>query len=240
MLRQDSSSISPDSRLNNHANPSAPSSYGDNARAGIDIQRELNRLEEMILDSPRFPLTRRTMVDEEQLLDQLELIQLNLPDAFHEAEEIVRQKDDIVIQAKQYAQDIVETAERRVAQILDEMDIIRQAELEAKQVRLRVQQECEAVKEQTLAEIERMRRQAQQELEEMRQLAIVECEEIQNGADEYADHVLKEMEQQLGEMIRVVRNGRQQLQVNPPSTRSRENNSSSTTQRTQQRERTQG
>lgn len=191
----------------------------------------------MILDSPRFPLTRRTMVDEEQLLDQLELIQLNLPDAFHEAEEIVRQKDDTILQAKQYAQDIVETAERRVAQILDEMDIIRQAEAEAKQVRLRVQQECEAVKEQTLAEIDRMRRQAQQELEEMRQLTLVECEEIQNGADEYADHVLKEMEQQLSEMIRVVRNGRQQLQVEPPSTRPRENSPGSTTQRPQSRER---
>jgi F0F1-type ATP synthase membrane subunit b/b' len=239
MLRQDSSSIGPESRLNNTSASNAPNSYGENPRSGVDIQRELNRLEEMILDSPRFPLTRRTMVDEEQLLDQLELIQLNLPEAFHEAEEIVRQKDDIVLQAKQYAQDIVETAERRVAQILDEMEIIRQAELEAKQIRLQVQQECESAKEQTLAEIERMRRQAQQDLEEMRQMAIAECEEIQSGADEYADHVLKEMEHQLSEMIRVVRNGRQQLQIDPSPTRPRDSVSSTPQRANSSRDRAQ-
>ncbi len=50
----------------------------------------------------------------------------------------------------------------------------------------------------------------------MQRLALAECEEIQAGADEYADRVLKEMELQLAEMLRVIRNGRQQLQ--PPQT----------------------
>lgn len=186
----------------------------------------------MILDSPRFPLTRRTLVDEEQLLDQLELIQLNLPDAFHEAEDIVRQKEEILLQAKQYAQDMVEAAEHRAAQILDETQLVRQAEMEAKQIRQRVHQECESAKEQTIAEIERMRRQAQQELEEMRQMAIAECEEIQNGADTYADRVLKDMEQQLSEMMRIIRNGRQQLQGDTSPNRPREAYPGSPNQRT--------
>jgi hypothetical protein len=40
----------------------------------------------------------------------------------------------------------------------------------------------------------------------------VECDDIQNGADDYADAVLTSIEQQLTEMLRVIRNGRQQLQ----------------------------
>jgi hypothetical protein len=191
--------------------------YAEDARVGTpDIQRELNRLEEMILDSPRIPLSRRTMIDEEQFLDQLDLVRLSLPEAFHEAQEIVRQKDEILIQAEQYAQDLIEEAERRAAQIMNETGIIRQAELEAQQIRTQVHHECEDIQQQTIAEIERTRRQAQQDLEDMRRMAIEECEDIQNGADQYADRVLRDMEAQMAEMLKIIRNGRQQLQINQP------------------------
>lgn len=170
----------------------------------------------MILDSPRVLWSRRTLIDEEQFLDQLDLVRLSLPEAFHEAEAIVREKDEILTQAEQYAHDLIEDAERRAAQILNETGIIHQAELEAQQIRAQLQQDCEAVQEQTIAELDRTRHQAQQDLEEMRRMAIEECEDIQNGADRYADRVLRDMEAQMAEMLRVVRNGRQQLQINQP------------------------
>jgi F0F1-type ATP synthase membrane subunit b/b' len=191
----------------------------------VDIQRELNRLEEMILDSPRIPLiSRRTLVDEDQLLEQLDWVRLNLPEAFRQAEEIVHHKEEILLQSEQYAQEVIEAAERRAAQIMNETGIVRQAEMEAMQIRQQVQQECEAAREQTISEIERLRRQAQQDLEDMQRIAIAECEEIHAGADDYADRVLKEMEFQLAEMLRVIRNGRQQLQPTPepPMSRSRD------------------
>ncbi len=172
-------------------------------------------MEEIIFDSLHIPFTRRTLVDEEMLLTQLDLVRENLPTAFAEADKIVRQREEILLSAEEYAQEVMDAAERRAVQILDEMGIIQQAELEANQIRKRVQQECELIQEQTFAEIERMRLQAQQELEQMRQLALADCEDIQNGADEYADAVLRSIEQQLAEMLRVIRNGRQQLQPEP-------------------------
>jgi F0F1-type ATP synthase membrane subunit b/b' len=222
MLRQDASAISPEySGANNrpgvatgNVTPSEPSRTG-----GIDIQRELNRLEEMILDSPRILLSRRTLVDEEHLLEQLDLVRLNLPAAFQEATEITRHKEEILLEAEQYAQEIIESAERRAAQILDEMNLIRQAELEVQQLRQQAQRECESMQEQALADIDLMRRQAQQEIEELRRQALLECEDIQAGADAYADRVLRDMEHQLSDMIRVIRNGRGQLQVAPPSSK---------------------
>ena len=212
MLRRDSSRSDPPDR----DEPSKPSEPPTSGSGGIDIQRELNRIEEILFDSLHIPFTQRTVVDEETLLAQLDLVRENLPAAFNEAEKIVRQREEIILQAEEYAQEIMEAAERRADQILDEMGIIQQAELEANQIRKRVQQECEAIQEQTLSEIERMRLQAQQELEQMRQLALAECDDIQNGADEYADAVLTSIEQQLSEMLRVIRNGRQQLQTEPP------------------------
>lgn len=220
MLRQqDSTRIEPDN--NGHSteteSPQAVGSYGEATRtAGVDIQRELNRLEEIVLDSPRIPLTRRTLVDEEQLLDQLDLVRLNLPIAFQEAELIIRHKDELIQEAELYAQEIIGAAEQRASELLNEMGLIQQAKVEADQLRQQVQLDCEAIQQATITEIEQIRYQAQQELEEMRARAIAECEEIQNGADDYADHALDNIEQQLTEMLRVIRNGRQQLDSNIP------------------------
>lgn len=221
MLRQDSDFIGSDRNLS-IASGGQPlnggGTVGTTARVeSVDIQQELNKLEDMLLDSPRLPLSRWTLVDEEQLIDQLDLLRLHLPSAFQEAKEIIRNKDEILLEAESYAQDIVEAAEQRAAEILDEMGLIRQAEMEARQIRQQVQQECDAIHEQAMAEVEQIRRAVQQEIEEMRMMAIAECEEIQHGADDYADRVLRDMEQQFVDMIRVIRNGRQQLQIDPPS-----------------------
>lgn len=211
MLRQDSSRSEPPDRSEFNHTPELPT----NRTGGIDIQQEINRIEELLFESFHIPFTQRTLVDEEALLAQLDLIRENLPTAFDDAEKIVRQREEILLAAEEYAQEIMEAAERRADQLLDEMGIIQQAELEASKIRQQVQQECELIQEQTLAEIERMRSSAQQELEQMRQLALVDCEDIQNGADDYADAVLTNIEQQLTDMLRVIRNGRQQLQPEP-------------------------
>jgi vacuolar-type H+-ATPase subunit H len=178
---------------------------------GVDIQQELNALEEMILDSPRLPLTGKTFIDEEQLLDQLDLIRLNLPGAFQMAQEVLNRREEVVLEAENYGRQLIAGAEARALDLTDELGIVRQAEMEAKQIRQQVQQECEVLREQVLAEVEQIRENAKQDLEIMRRTAIAESEEIQRGADEYADKVLQDMEMRLNEMMRIVRNGRNQL-----------------------------
>lgn len=175
------------------------------------MQQELNNLEEMILDSPRIPLTGKTLVDEEDLLDQLDAIRINLPTAFQQAQEIIRQKQKILAEAEEYARKIAAMAEERAAQIMDELGIVRQAEAEAQQVRQQLRQECETLQKQTLSEVEQVKQQALRELDEMRQQALTEQREIQQEADTYADQVLGDIEHKLSDMLRVIRNGRQQL-----------------------------
>ncbi len=177
-----------------------------------DIQEALNRLEEIILASPRIPLTRKTLIDEEVLLDQLDRIRFSLPTAFQEAQAIIEQKKEILLQGEQHAQEIIQAAEAKAAQLLSETTIVRQAEAAAQEIRQQVEQDCIAIQQQVQAEIDQMRHQAQEELLQIRASAIAEAEDIQNGADEYADSVLRSIEQQLNDMLRIIRNGRQQLQ----------------------------
>lgn len=221
MLRPKSSSIDPNQ---NGSHPSSDEfsngvSYdGDATRLGsVDVQQELNRLEEMILSGLHIPLTRHTLVDEDKVLDHLDYIRVSMPEAFQEAASIIQQKEEILLQAEEYGQQIVDAAQAKRAQILDESDIIRQAEREAEQLRRQVQQECEAMMQETLDEIDRKRRACQQELEEMRRQAIAEAEAIEQGADDYADNVLENIEQQLQDMLRIIRNGRQQLHLDEPT-----------------------
>jgi hypothetical protein len=178
----------------------------------VDIQHELNKIEEMILDSPRVPLTGRTLIDEEPILDVLDLVRLNLPTAFQAAEDVLRQKDEILRQAEQYGRDVVEAAEKQAISILDEMGLVRQAKAEADRIREQIKADCDAAQERTMAEIERMHQQAKHEAEELKMRALAEARSIEAGADEYAERVLQMIEQQLSDMMRVVHNGRTQLQ----------------------------
>ena len=165
----------------------------------------------MILTSFRIPLTKRTIVDEEKLLEQLDFIRLSLPKAYEQALLTIQQKEEILLEAEAYGQQMVEAAQAKRAQVLNESDIIRQAEQQTEQLSRQVQQECEQLMQETLDEIERKRRACQQEIEEMRRLAMEEAEQIAQGADQYADNVLEHMEHELNESLKIIRNGRQQL-----------------------------
>ena len=205
MLRE---SFSSDPNQNRSNDSSEASQVGS---LDVEIQQELNQMEEIVLTSPRIPLVGRTLVDEETLLDHLDLLRLKLPAVIEQAETIVQRKQEIFQQAEQSAREIIDAAQAKAAQLLSETDIVQQAEQEARHLQQQVQLECKAAMEQTMADIEQARYQAQQELEEMRAAAIAECTEIQRGADEYADNALKDIEQQLNDLLQVIRNGRQQL-----------------------------
>lgn len=169
----------------------------------------------MILGSPRVPFSGRTLVDEDQLLDQLDAIRLNLPPAFRQAVQVLQQRDTILAEANQYAQDLIHAAEQQATQILDEMGLVQQAEQIARQVQAQAQAECDQLRSRILAEVEQLKQASQREWETQRQSAIEEQAMIQQEADAYADRVLFQVEQQLSQMLRIIQNGRSQLQPTP-------------------------
>ena len=196
----------------NPVNTSASGEYYNPASERFNIQQELDRIEEIVLESPRFPLTGKTMISEDELLDQLDVVRVNLPAAVQESVQIVQEREEILNEAEQYAQEIVTAAEKQAATILNEMSLIRQAEAQANQLRTQTEQECDALRAQTLGEIEQLQNQARQEWEETRSRTASEAKTIQEDADTYADQVLGNMEQQFMEMLHILRNGRQQIQ----------------------------
>jgi superfamily II DNA helicase RecQ len=218
MLRPEPSPLNPNRPSGESQTDSTGSSSPIPTNGAIDIQQELNKLEEVVLSSPRIPFSGRTLVDEDQLLDQLDAVRLNLPPAFRQAVQILQQRDALMTEAERYAEDLIAAAEQQAAQMLDELGIVRQAEQMAQQIKTQAQQDCDNLRSQVLNDIEQMKRQAQREWESMRQEALSEQAMIQEESDAYADHVLSQVENQLSQMLRIIQNGRQHLHPAPAPT----------------------
>jgi cell division septum initiation protein DivIVA len=190
-----------------------------------DIFKAIDRLEERILNSPRVPLTGKTLVDEEVLLEQLDAMRLSLPEVVTTAREILEYKRQIVREAQQQAQQILDDASHHAELIGHELGIVERAEQEAGQIRQIAIAECDRLRQQTIAELQQLHACQSRELSQMRQEVVAECHQIQAGADEYADRVLHNMEYQLKDLLQSIQRGRQCLNrdadtlriVTPPS-----------------------
>ena len=161
----------------------------ENSSLSFNIEIELNSLIELILNSTNIPLTEFTIVERDLLLEQLNLIKENLPLDLATAIEIANSRQQIIAEAESYAFLVVKSAEEQASKILKDSEILRQAELDGAKIRLKTERECE----------------------ELKQNAIAECQSIQIEADNYADDVLGDIEHKLQQMLKIIQNGRQQL-----------------------------
>ena len=185
--------------------------------AAPDIFAAINHLEETILNSPRLPLTGKTMVNEDELLEQLDTIRLRLPEIVATAQEILQYRDRLIRETQQQVQQLLTEANQCAYQVANELGIIDRSEQEAHQIRQIAIAECEQLRQQTIAEIERVRNHNIQEMERMRQQVTIECQAIQAGADEYADRILHNMEYQLTDVLQAIQRGRQRLNIEAAS-----------------------
>jgi cell division septum initiation protein DivIVA len=167
---------------------------------GFNIEIELDALEELIINSTHVPLTEFVVMDRVVFLYQLNQIKEHLPVDLATAIAIANRKQQIISEAENYAAELVKSAQAEAKEILRDSTILRQAELDGARVRLKTEQECDYLKQTTL-----------QEVAELRQNAIAESHAIQTGADDYADHVLGDLEQKIQQMLLIIQNGRQQL-----------------------------
>ena len=200
--------------VNNDLHASAPAHRAIPQEGAVDflpVLTAIEQLEDTILNSPRVPLTGKTIVNEEELLEQLDAIRTNLPEIVDRAQEILEYKDLLIRDAQQQSQQILSEATQRAHQIANELEIIDRAEQEATRIRQITLSECEQLRQQTAIEMERVRHHNLHDIERVRHQVMVECEEVQDGADAYADRILHDLEHQLSTTLQSIQQGRQRL-----------------------------
>ena len=160
----------------------------------------MNELEEA-LDKGLPLLGSFSIVRKDTVTNILDKLYAALPDEIKEARALLRRKDELQYEAQQRAEKVVADAQAEANRLLSESDLLRA-----------VQREAEKIKEQVITDCEDIKRKALDEAEGARNQAIDEATRIKNGATVYAEQVLTSIEQNLGQLQEVVKNGQVQLE----------------------------
>lgn len=97
----------------------------------MDILYLLDQLEEVLGAGSRLPLTSRTLVDEQEILDILDQIRVSIPDELKAARRLTQERDQVIADGHAEAERILRDAEAQASERVDEHSLVRSAEMRA-------------------------------------------------------------------------------------------------------------
>jgi cell division septum initiation protein DivIVA len=97
----------------------------------VDILYLLDQLEEVLGGGSRLPLTSRTLVDEQEILDILDQIRVSIPDELKAARRLTQERDQVVADAHAEADRILRDADAQAIERVGEHSLVRTAEMRA-------------------------------------------------------------------------------------------------------------
>ncbi|NLJ60275.1 MAG: ATPase [Firmicutes bacterium] len=106
----------------------------------------LDRLEEIIEDSRRMPLTNKVVVDAYDVLELLDKIRLSLPDEVKKAEELLKERDAIIAEATREAEGLRESASEYLKSMVSEEEVVKAAETESARILDEAKREAEDIR----------------------------------------------------------------------------------------------
>jgi cell division septum initiation protein DivIVA len=108
----------------------------------MDILYLLDQLEEVLGAGSRVPLTSRTLVDEQEILDIVDQIRVSVPEEIKAARRLTDERDQVLADAQSEAERIVRDADAQAAERLREHQLVRSAEMRAADIEDRALQQA--------------------------------------------------------------------------------------------------
>ncbi len=94
----------------------------------MELLELLEQLEDIVDSGMNIPLSGgKCIMDRETVLDLIQEIRLKLPDDIKTAKRITDEKQRVLMEAQQEAEDIINNAEARIAALVDENEITKKA-----------------------------------------------------------------------------------------------------------------
>jgi hypothetical protein len=112
----------------------------------VDILYLLDQLEEVLGAGSHLPLTSRTLVDEQEILDILDQIRVSIPEEIKAARRVSQDRDQLIGEARVEADRIIHEAEERAAGRVAEHALVRSAEARAAEIEDRALRTAEQVR----------------------------------------------------------------------------------------------
>jgi cell division septum initiation protein DivIVA len=111
-----------------------------------DINHLIDRLERLLNESWRMPLSAYLVVNEDDFLDVIDQLRTAIPREVKEGEKIQRERERIIAQAEEEAERMLQLAQEDAAKAVEQSEIIRLAEQRGKTIIERAQREAEGLK----------------------------------------------------------------------------------------------
>lgn len=99
----------------------------------MTIEEILDEMETLLLEAGRVPFTNKRVIEEDEFAKLLDDLRDTLPNEFSEANQIIKERQRILDEAKREAQHIVDQAKQYTAKLTDENSITRQAQEQAQE-----------------------------------------------------------------------------------------------------------
>jgi cell division septum initiation protein DivIVA len=122
----------------------------------VDILYLLDQLEEVLGGGSHLPLTSRTLVDEQEILDILDQIRVAIPDEIKAARRVTQERDQVLADARAEADRLVQEADAHVAARLAEHHLVRSAEARAAEIEERALEDADRMRRETEAYVYRV------------------------------------------------------------------------------------
>lgn len=112
----------------------------------MDIQHLVDRLEQILSESRRVPMTTTLMVDEEQVFNIIDQLRVAIPDEVRRANRVESEKERILAQAQEEAARIRQLAKQEAEELIRRDAIVASAHQRAENVLERAHREAEMLR----------------------------------------------------------------------------------------------
>ena len=109
----------------------------------MDIQFLVERLETLVVNARKLPMTNNVVLDQAALLDLIDQLRVAIPEEVRQARRINQETDRVIGHAREEAERIIAAAQEQAALLLQEHSLIQQAESRADEITGRAQQRAE-------------------------------------------------------------------------------------------------
>jgi vacuolar-type H+-ATPase subunit H len=113
----------------------------------MNILGLLNNLKNLIEKGKPVPFSNMVMVDEKKLISLIEEIEKNFPIEFEKAKNVLKEKEEIITEARERAKKIIEGAEDDKNRLIYESEIVVEAKEKADEIIKEAQKEAKKIKE---------------------------------------------------------------------------------------------
>lgn len=100
----------------------------------MDIMALVDKLEDLITEGRKLPLTSSVMVSEQKVFDIIDEIRASFPDEIKQARWIVKERQEMLDEAKKEAGKVIKEAQHKASSMAKETEIVKMAEDQADEI----------------------------------------------------------------------------------------------------------